>query len=249
MGRASGPPWPNDKSIPFREGGSDPHWIDGKHLALNYRGGAVKRGKIWCQADYASGLRRYGYTGWQHDIGYATHAVESVPPIQRLADRLNVGLVRSGHVAHNHWIVTKYSDQEDNIGLHSDKDHDFAENSFFVVIKFGAPREFAFQLAGEKEKPFLVRTLSAGTAIFVRCKAVGAANDIVKHGVPEMDAAVGLSGSIVSRCIRTLVPWDEVARKIAASAKAKAKRKLEKVKKVKIMMKEKAKTTRKESAS
>ena len=207
------PTWPSDKPIPFRERGDDAHWIRGEHRALRYRGSAVKRSKIWCQSDYASGLRKYRYTGWQHAIGLATHAVESVPAVQRVAERLNQGLVRSGHARHNHWIATQYEDKNENIGFHSDKDQDFAANSFFVVLKFGAPRPFAFRLPDE-QKPFLTRTLSAGTAVFVRCKAPNAANNLIEHGVPAVNTPVGMSGSIVSRCIETLVPWDRVQREV-----------------------------------
>jgi alkylated DNA repair dioxygenase AlkB len=207
------PTWPNDKPIPFRERGDDPHWIDGDHLALHYRGREIKRRKMWVQSGYEKGYRHYGYTGWQHKISYATHAIEFVPPIQRLAKPLNAWFVRSGYVPHNHYIVTCYEDRKDNIGYHSDKDKDFAEDSFFVVIKFGAPRMFAFRVPGADD-PFLVRELSAGTAIFVRCKARNAANDLVQHGVPVMDDYVGQSGSIVSRCIETVVPWDQVKRQI-----------------------------------
>ena len=143
------PSAPSAEEIPFRPEGGDPHWITGEHSALHYRGNVLKRDKIWCQSDYATGLRRYRYTGWTWRISLATHAVESVPPVQRLAERLNRGLVASGHLPHNHFIVTRYEDQEDNIGYHSDKEADFAPNSFFIVIKFGAPRPFAFRLPEE----------------------------------------------------------------------------------------------------
>lgn len=208
------PTWSSASPIPFRARGDDPHWIPGTHSSLQYRGNTLKRDKIWCQTDYAAGLRKYGYTGWQYRVSLATHAVEYVLPVQQLSERLNEGLVRSGHAAHNHWIVTRYEDEEDNIGFHSDKDRDFAQNSFFIVIKFGAARRFAFRLP-EEQKPFLTRTLSAGTAVFVRCKGPGAANDLVQHGVPPMGTPVGLSGSIVSRCIRTIVPWERVLREVA----------------------------------
>ncbi len=212
------PMWPSNKPIPFRAQGDDPHWIPGTHKALHYRGNNVPRAKIWCQSDYADGLRRYGYTGWQHKISFATHAVEAVKPIHQFAERLNAGLVRSGHEPHNHWIATRYETEDDNIGLHSDKDRDFADNSFFAVVKLGSPRPFAFRMSGSKE-PFFTRELAAGTAIFVRCKAPGAANSIVQHGVPKVANPIGQSGSIVSRCIVTRVPWDQVRREVEKRTK------------------------------
>lgn len=218
------PHWPNDQEIPFRELGDSPHWVSGSHRALNYRGHELRRHKIWAQSDYAKGLLRYGYTGWQHRISFATHAVEYVPPILQMAERLNAGLIRSGHLPHNHWIVTRYDDEHDNIGFHSDKDRDFAANSFFIVIKFGAARDFAFRLPGES-MPFFARSLQAGTAIFVRCKGPDAANDLVEHGVPPMHTPVGSSGSIVSRCIETVIPWDQEKRGIEKLAAGKVKKK------------------------
>lgn len=204
------PTWPSTRPIPFRERGDGPHWIDGTHPALHFRRSRdLKRSKIWFQSDYASGLRKYRYTGWRWAISFATHAIEFAPAVRRLTQKLNAGLVRSGHEPHNHWIVTRYDNEQDNIGFHRDKDQDFAANSYFVVIKFGAPRRFGFRLRGQ-QRPFHTRTLSAGTAIFVRCRAPGAANDLVEHGVPAMAAPVDVSGSLVSRCIKTVIPWDDV---------------------------------------
>jgi len=206
------PTWPIDKPIPFRKNGDKPHWITGKHKSLHMRGNPIPRAKIWCQSDYSAGLRRYYYAGWKFKIALATHAIEHVPPIRKIADRLNQGLVRSGQLPHNHWIVTRYKDQDDNIKPHPDQEKDFSKNSFFIVIKFGEPRPFAFQLPGHK-RPFYNQALSAGTAVFVRCKGASAANWFVNHGVPKMKEDVGLSGSIVSRCITTVIPWDKVIKK------------------------------------
>jgi len=203
------PTWPSTQEIPFRPAGDAPRWIPGEQSALRYRGRPVKRDKIWLQSDYAEGLRKYNYTGWQHRISYATQAIESVPSMRRLTERLNAGLVPSGHQPHSHWILTRYDNADDGIGFHSDKDPDFAVNSFFIVIKFGAPRPFAFRMRGAKQ-PFFSRTLSAGSAVFVRCKADGAANNLVQHGVPPLTAPVGASGSLVSRCITTQIPWETV---------------------------------------
>jgi hypothetical protein len=211
------PDWPDKEPIPFRENGSDPHWIRGSHPALNYRGNDIRRHKIWCQADFSEGLRRYNYSGWQWRIGYATHDIGHVEPIQTLAQALNAGLAPQ----HNHWIVTRYEDGSDNIGYHSDKTADFHPNSWFVVIKLGEPRPFAFRVKaakGEPEQdPFFSKVLPAGTAIFCRAKSSDGfdANNIVEHGVPPVDTICGTSGSIVSRCITTVIPWNEVIKEVA----------------------------------
>jgi len=59
------PIWPSDKDILFDKFGNNPHWIEGSHPALNYRGNAIKRHKIWCQSEYKEGMRKYAYTGWR----------------------------------------------------------------------------------------------------------------------------------------------------------------------------------------
>jgi alkylated DNA repair dioxygenase AlkB len=204
------PTWPNDEPIPFRERGDGVHMIRGSSPSLRYRGRAIGRHKIWAQSSYGEGLRLYRYPGWMWKISYATHAVQHVAPVQRVATALNQGLVKSGHRPHNHWIVTRYDDGRDSISAHRDRPDDLAPNSSFVVIKLGAPRPFEFSL--NSGKVIFSKPLPAGTAVFVRCNAPGGgdANSIVKHAVPKTKAAVGLSGSIVSRRIVTLVPWSEV---------------------------------------
>ena len=93
---------------------------------------------------------------------------------------------------------------------------DIEVSSWILVLKLGQPRPFAFYQSAEEEKPFWQRTLSAGTAVFMNARG----NSLVRHGVPRCDT-VGASGSIVSRCITTMVPWAEVS---AAAAKTVAAR-------------------------
>ena len=215
------PTWDSGAHIPDPSApGSAPHWIRGDHKALSYRGNAIKRHKMWFQggAPFADGMRKYGYTGWQWKISNATHAVGTAAPVARVAAALNAGLAEAGGSprAHNHWIVTRYDDEDDNIGFHADKTKDFADNSYFIVLKLGAPRPFAFRMHGDAE-PFYSEVLPAGTAVFVRGKAPSGddANAIVQHGVPSAPEAVGVSGSIVSRDIATIVPWAKVRKEIA----------------------------------
>ena len=129
------PFWPADAPIPYRPDGDGVHWIPGSHPALNYRGNQLPRSNIWLQDDYHTGLRRYGYTGWQHRVNYATHDIRFAPPAMRdVTAALNAKLA----VPFNHWICTLYPSAQDNIGFHSDKDKDFAPDSWFVVLKLGA---------------------------------------------------------------------------------------------------------------
>jgi len=216
------PTWPSEKEIPFREKGDDPHWIEGSHPALNYRGHSLKRHKIWCQSEYEKGMRKYGYTGWQHRISYATHSYKSVNGMVEYEKAFNsklkkVGLLGSSEKKHNHWIITKYNDGIDNIGFHSDKDKDFEPDSWIVIVKMGASRNFDLQIEG---KTFWSKELLAGTGIFMNCKA----NQIVKHAVPPMKKEIGISGSIVSRCIKTLIPWDKVHKNVKSSNRNREKK-------------------------
>ena len=128
--------------------------------------------------------------------------------MKKFADELNKGLDKK----HNHWIITKYKDENDNIGFHSDKDRDFEEDSFIVVVKLGAPRLFEFQFSGQK--PFWSKKLEEGTAVFMKAKNGNDANSLIQHGVPSMKEPIGVSGSIVSRSIETVVPWDMVHKNV-----------------------------------
>lgn len=223
------PTWPSTEPIPFRENGGHPHWIRGDHPGLHYRGNALKRHKMWFQAGYyKENFRAYRYTGWQHRISYATHALSSVPQLENVAMKMNAFMGGNGMESLNHWIVTTYDNENDYIGYHSDKAKDFEENSYFVVLKLGAPRKFEFRMKKEvdqdKEPAFYSEVLSAGTAVFVRASGPNAANLRVQHGVPAMDVPCGPSGSIVGRVINTVLPWETVHANIAASKRAKEKR-------------------------
>lgn len=205
------PTWPNDEPITHDPKGSYPHWIEGIHPALNYRGHAIKRHKIWCQDNYKNGLLRYRYTGWQYKISNATADYKFVPGMKKFVKKMNDGL----NIKHNHWIITKYKNEKDNIGFHSDKNFDIKVNSYFVIIKLGEPRLFEFRLKGIS-KPFYSEILNPGTAVFVRAKSKNGtdANTILQHAVPPMKTPVGLSGSIVGRTIETVIDWETIQRKM-----------------------------------
>jgi hypothetical protein len=81
------------------------------------------------------------YTGWQWAVAKGTYRLGAVPALQALVDALDAKLGLAH--AHNHWIVTRYEEGKDNIGLHSDKDKDWADGSAFAVVKLGAPRPLA----------------------------------------------------------------------------------------------------------
>jgi len=69
----------------------------------------------------------------------------------------------------NHVIATIYNDSDDNIGLHSDKDGDFNQNTGFMVLKLGDARRFQFaDLSG---KIIYYKRLQPGTAVLVGADA------------------------------------------------------------------------------
>jgi len=121
---------------------------------------------------------------------------------------------------HNHFIITKYKNEKDNIGFHNDKDRDFEPGSWVVIVKFGEARKFEFQY---EDKTFWSKKLDAGTAIFLNYET----NRIIKHGVPDMKEKVGMSGSVVTRSIKTVIPWDTVHKNIEKSNKLRNKNKKE----------------------
>lgn len=233
-----------DKNAPilFSTSGLDPLMVTGEHPSLHYRGNALKRHKIWLQSDFAAGLLKYGYTGWQHSIAAATRAVESIESMNALMNWLNSGVFSQLLKDHgmppcsrlfNHAIFTRYENHEDYIGMHSDKEKDFHFGSYFVVIKLGAPRDFV--LSTNEGEEFWRKQLPSGTMVIVRAKGnesgahdssgiTECANAKMKHGVPMSKVKCGPSGSIVFRCIKTVVPWEQVHLNVARAAKQKVKR-------------------------
>ena len=223
----------SSKPIEISETGLDPLMVLGDHPALHYRGNALKRHKIWLQTDYQQGMIKYGYTGWQHAISAATRSIKSVPQIDLLMDWLNNGVFENILVeynmplctlAFNHAIFTRYEDQNDFIGFHADKERDFEVDSYFLVIKLGATRDFV--LTDNDSNVFWSEKLPGGSMVIIRAKSSGnpAANSLLKHGVPVSLTECGPSGSIVFRCIKTVVPWDKVRENIVKANAQKIKR-------------------------
>ena len=223
--------------IPFSENGEIVKWVTGGHSALKFRGNNLKRRKIWCQKNYKKGMLKYGYTGWQHAISNATCDVQYVRPILKVASALDTFFLEGTEISDkifkreehlfNHYIATIYDDETYKIGFHSDKQTNFVEDSYFLVIKLGEARKFEFRLADQKKsKPFFSENLSPGTAIFVRAHSSDGtdANSRVQHGVPEMNQKCKISGSIVARCIKTVVPWKSVQKNIGRAQKTRERR-------------------------
>jgi hypothetical protein len=192
-----------------------PMWLPGNNDALKYRGRPVPRTKIWLQHNYAMGYLKYGYTGWQTRVAAVSRDMLSVHEV----DSMRWMLYDATGILFNHGIATKYADGNDCIGPHSDKDRDFKEDSWFCVVKLGAPRPFEFSMAGDPSNtPIWSKVLQPGDAVFVRTKAGPCcANNLLKHSVPRTDPKCGVSGSIVFRCIKTRVSWPRMRKLVAKS--------------------------------
>jgi hypothetical protein len=65
-----------------------PQWVTGESKALNYRGRAVPRDKMWFQRDMDKYLR-YGYTGWQWAVSAGTYRLGAVPALESLVTSLD----------------------------------------------------------------------------------------------------------------------------------------------------------------
>ena len=76
-----------------------PQWVTGESKALNYRGRAVPRDKMWFQRDMDKYLR-YGYTGWQWGVSAGTYRLGAVPALESLVTTLDAKM-NLKH-AHNH---------------------------------------------------------------------------------------------------------------------------------------------------
>lgn len=187
-------------------------WVDGTNVALNYRGHALRRGKMWFQrGSTEAGYVRYQYTGWQWKILPATVDVTACPEVSEIADKYDAWCDSQGHLRPNHYIVTVYVNGQHSIGWHFDKPQSIDTNSLITVVKLGAiGRPFAIRRLGETQ-PFFNEVLEPGTAVIMTM----AANLATQHSVPEVEEA-GTSGSIVFRSITESIPVEQVAAELAA---------------------------------
>jgi alkylated DNA repair dioxygenase AlkB len=192
-----------------------PKWVSGKHPNLNYRGRAINRTKLWCQ-EKTDSIFIYNYTGFQYAVAQATFNIHKIAELTCLVEKMKKKCDA------NHWIVTKYEDNEDSIGLHSDKTKNWEKGSSFQVVKFGCQRRFQVVLNDSEETVIFDMFLPSGTSITVDIYA----NSVTKHAVPKEDKKCGISGSIVSRLIKTVMTIPEFEKKVEISRDNKKKRKI-----------------------
>jgi hypothetical protein len=202
----------------------------GTHHVLNGRTAqGLKRNKVFFQTDIEKGQRHYNYTAEQDMLAHAYCDVTAMPQsTQKLMKMVNDKMPQD--IKMNHGIATVYIDGDDNIDDHSDNTQSFADDSWFLVVKFGASRRFEFKEKdsnGKAGKCFFNELLPAGTAIWVKGST---ANVQTTHGVPFVNknnplpdgsTTVGTSGSVVFRCIKELRTWDKVEKKAQAAQRGK----------------------------
>ena len=193
-------------------------WTPGTNTAMLYRGNAIPRHKMWMQTGdpHDVGLIKYGYTGWQWNVARATIDVAMCPAVQSVAECINDVMSMDSKSPHNHWIATKYLSGNDNIGAHSDKTRTIEDGTEIVVAKLGPARPFRVEdLDGNL---LFEESLEAGTAIFMLSDG---ANVHSKHSVPKVAGFEEVTGSIVGRTIKTIVPWLKVEKEIVKSQRRK----------------------------
>lgn len=196
-------------------------WLPGANMSMKYRGNGIRRTKMWFQTGNPreEGLVKYGYTGWQWLVAPATVDIQRCTPLAEFTERLNAKLESDGMPPHNHWIATKYMDGTDTIGAHSDKTRTIAEGTEIVVIKLGPARPFKLETLDGTV--LFEESLEAGTAIFMRSDG---ANVCSKHSVPPVKGFEDVTGSIVGRTIKEIVPWAKVDKEVTKRLETLAKK-------------------------
>lgn len=199
--------------------GKRARWVLGSNPALHYRGNELKRHKVWFQEN-PDGVYLYKYTGWQKVVSNATFRIGK----KRFPETKALVKLMKRKCKQNHWIVTRYENGDDYIGMHSDKTKTWRKDSKFQVIKWGHARIFRITLIDHEEVDkctvLFEKILPAGTSIVVDMKT----NEITRHGVPIMKGNVGISGSIVGRDIKTFVTFKEIKKMCEQAKKDKLKR-------------------------
>jgi len=231
---------PIDRPI---EKGEAIRWVTGDHPALKYRGNAIKRHKIWAQKNVDEGLSKYGYTGWQYKVAHATVDVGYLPineMVEKINQKLELEKPHNNWIATQYkcgndnigFHSDKMKDFEENscfivIKCGEPRKFEFSWDESSVEKakmnlkqaekskdkeKIKEAKKCLRDVMKNRKYPeiFYSKILEAGTAVIVGTKA----NARVKHGVPPIEKHEHLSGSIVGRSIKTLVPWEHINRKI-----------------------------------
>ena len=94
-------------------------WVHGSHDALKYRGNELMREKIWLQrGSVDDGYAYYSYTGVQWEVVPAQTDWADCPEVNCMIRNLDRIYDKVGAMHANQAIVTRYRNQDCNIGAH-----------------------------------------------------------------------------------------------------------------------------------
>lgn len=224
-------------------------WVNRANDELRYRGNELKRTKAFCVEagdDEPLGamplvVRRYRYPGWQWESLQHYRPIQCVPSVYRLVGYLNEhcrfalpcddggdeAVVR--HMSLNHAIFTHYMRDTDEIGYHSDKVDDIADESLIVMVSLGGARELWLRRAdaSDDEAPDHVVVCEAGDAFLLGPRTNVAykhaiapvANERVLQRPDGVPAAERIS--IVLRNIKTTATHEQIEVALARVRQAK----------------------------
>lgn len=119
------------------------------------------------------------------------------PTLALIRDHIDQGIgIRCNHV-----VVNRYNDQNDQIGYHTDKDKDFADDYSIVTVSFGATRVIHLRERERKSgKPCAVLELPSGSVYRLN----QATNKAFKHSVPRVKDVRGMRLGLTFRTVKTM---------------------------------------------
>lgn len=206
-------------------------FLDRDEVYTRYRGHVLARGKRYCMKGDTGDdelplvFYKYGFPGFQYRAMLHYNTFAQAPEIADLAQFFDTHFsfrftgdapdkLRTPSI--NHCIATRYEDGDDNIGFHSDKVDDIADNSMIFMLSTGAVRELHFRRVGE-ENPCAVFVVTPGTLFVLGPET----NRLYEHSVVPLKKekvlsreTVGMRMSLVFRNIKTELSQAELLKKL-----------------------------------
>jgi alkylated DNA repair dioxygenase AlkB len=103
-------------------------------------------------------LRKYSYPGFQNGSFKYYRDMRTVPQVNTIVQENKKRLRFDGApVDANHAILTRYRDEDDNIGFHADKTKDITPNTSIVSLSLGESREMHFVAADPNDSKVTVK--------------------------------------------------------------------------------------------
>jgi len=213
------------------------NWVDRKHSAIQYRGKDLKRAKIFsCKnrdVDPETGIpleiESYEYTGRTARIMLKHVPFREEPVVHNLVQGLQAHLeykfeddsaMRKAVI--NHCIVTRYVDEEDNIGFHQDKIRTMTPNSpIWIFSTLGSERREMHFANLKKNKVLGKLVMEPGSLLVLGPQTNATMTHSIVSGKDEVllkrTSPVGTRISMVFRDIA--VTWNEqdCVKKVTAS--------------------------------